>query len=82
MNPPGLNQASCEMMKGGVRLDTLTPGLQDDLMVSWELGMSGPTPPRRAAPVTRLLQSQTPTPGLENQSRSDSRGGLGTITVH
>lgn len=48
-------------------------------MMSWKFGMSGITPPRRAALVTRLFQSKISTPGLNNQSSSDSRGDLGTI---
>lgn len=48
-------------------------------MVSWKLGMSGLTPSqkKKLLRVTRLFQSQIPTPGLDNQSSSDSRGGLG-----
>lgn len=65
---------------GRVQVETLTR-LRDDFMMSWKFGMSGITPPRRAALVTPLFQSKTSTPGLNNQSSSDSCGGLGTIIV-
>lgn len=46
--------------------------------MSWKFGMSGITPSGRAALVTWLFQSKISTPGVNNQSSSDSCGGLGT----
>lgn len=62
------------MIKGQNQLDTLTPSPQEDLvMMSWKCGIRRITCIRSCSGYMIIKIS---TPGLNNQSTSDSDGGL------